>query len=308
VSESELIFCNSFGRLSSPFLINGTLEELPTLFNRAAAQPDKKFVVVTSGSDYGLHYQSEEHPNKDLLKRVNALPWEEIISRRDSYAQISPILSIEPGQCAATDKYSIKVDRHTKLTLNEWDIPSNVVRWFSTNLNVIHPRIRWLPFGINHHGSGWEYLQKKQDERPAKDIDLFICFTSFTEERLRLNDWASTFTFPAQLRVVYREVGMPVEEYLDYVSRSKYVLCSCGNGLDSFRVYESLYLGATPTVGPSYKHFWGGYAAYFPLAYYSNLEELMSAVGAKQRKCVNGEFLKLSFWTKQIEEALKECQ
>jgi hypothetical protein len=48
--------------------------------------------------------------------------------------------------------------------------------------------------------------------------------------------------------VTMETVRISSEEYSKKVSRSKFVICPMGVGIDTFKIYESVYLGATPIV------------------------------------------------------------
>lgn len=47
---------------------------------------------------------------------------------------------------------------------------------------------------------------------------------------------------------ITRAEGLSVPEYFTDLGRSKFVVCPEGTGMDTHRVYESLFCGATPVV------------------------------------------------------------
>ncbi len=180
------------------------------------------------------------HPNADLLKTVQSINWNHVASLRDNYVGIQLGPTCDKEKCRLEDKYSIKIDRYTISTFTE--IPGSVATWFVANLNVEHPKMEWIPFGLNQQPPGYTYLAKHFN-KPKTGL-LYVNFQNHTSERIMLKHhysrvpWA-TFRPSAQI---------PIDTYLEEVASHKFVLCPFGNGLDCYRVYESIYLGCIPIL------------------------------------------------------------
>ena len=207
------------------------------LFFKKCGNNGNKYIIISFDSDYGIDYQEYNHPNMDLAKMVHYYKWDEIQSRKEAYVALGLGPACVYDNCNTNDKYSIKVYSFTHATFNE--IPDNIVRWYSNNVNINHPKVIGWPIGY-HDGI-------------AKVIDNFVglkkdklCYANFrnhTMERLSLNNyfkkqnWCKTVT-----------ESVPVEEYLKDISESKFTICPPGVGYDTFRIYESLKLGTIPIV------------------------------------------------------------
>jgi hypothetical protein len=83
-------------------------------------------------------------------------------------------------------------------------------------------------------------------EKPETDrtIEVYMNFTAGTNTAKRNECIAS---FKDDPRVTIR-TGLSLRDYYTDLCKSKFVLCPEGTGIDTHRVYESLYFGATPVV------------------------------------------------------------
>jgi hypothetical protein len=201
------------------------------------------YVLVSTCSDFSLRLQAEHHPNEDIEHLSMRAPWADLKAARGHYSAIQVGPCCDPKQCSSTDKYVMKVDNMSACTFN--DIPDNVVRWFCTNLDVEHPRIEWLPFGLNDDGPGASYVPEFM-EREKTGL-AYANFQNNTMGRVRLNRWAEN-----QSWLTHRPpASLPIREFLADVASHKFTLCPFGNGLDCYRIYEALYLGSVPILEPS---------------------------------------------------------
>lgn len=144
-------------------------------------------------------------------------------------------------------------------------IPSNFKHVFATNCSIDFakwPQITPLPFGVQSHqlkqiisllNSGYTDLVKKNL--------LYVNFQPQTNP-IRIpaaKYWRKQNPLWAKINFnVNKGIGGEIDCYLNYLlmSQSAFVLCPEGNGLDSYRIWESLYLGAVPVVKNlrTYKH------------------------------------------------------
>ena len=92
------------------------------------------------------------------------------------------------------------------------------------------------------------------------------------------------------------------ETYLLQLSKSKFCICPFGNGIDSHRVWEALYLGAIPVV-PECSFFRS--FTNLPIVYINDWSIvsptfLNAEYNRLQSTIFNYEKLKLSFWKEKI--------
>lgn len=122
-----------------------------------------------------------------------------------------------------------------------------LVKWYAQNVCLDHPKLEMIPIGIAN--SMWAHGDTNTVERVVnlkhtKDQNFYFQFTVETNisERMRckrvLSDKGLNFDYNS----------LKFEDYLKKLSRYKYAICPPGNGIDSHRIWECLYLGVIPVV------------------------------------------------------------
>lgn len=272
----------------------GQTDEVDKIFNIVSSLPGK-VTVVTSYNDAGIHEQALAHPNDDLTKLVNAVDWAGISAKRDLYQGVTVGPAVT-DRCRPQDKYVVKTDRWSWATFNE--IPENVKCWYSTNLNIEHQKAKLIPFGLNNDGPGHTFVSKYA-HLPKKGL-LYVNFQDNTMERVYLkkfyNDkkWATT-------RLA---VGLPVEKFLEELSSHAFALVPEGCGLDSYRLYECLYMNVLPIMKDSIftrKLQETGLPIVLTNDLFSLTEELLYDTYSDMMKVqFNYDFIKLSHWKEKF--------
>jgi hypothetical protein len=244
VPPEEHLRCDSFRELCQglPNVHAMTTDGAYDFLRRCSAGEVGPCVLVTGMCDYSIRLQAEHHPNKDLVAHAMSVDFAAAAAETDVYRyfQIGPAAN---DKCHPKDRYAVRTDRFTWWTFDE--LPPNVLEWYTTNLDVEHPRMKWLPFGLNNDGPGSDMLPRFVG-REKKGL-VYVNFSPNTVERCRLKQF-----FEKQSWATYRdEANLPVEQYLAEVAEHKYVLAPFGCGLDTYRTWEAIYLGAIPILPES---------------------------------------------------------
>lgn len=114
---------------------------------------------------------------------------------------------------------------------------------YAINTTVSHPQLTTIPIGFPDSGLRMLAFLKPNVERT---IEIYSNFSTCTNQRLRQD---CLDAFKDDPRVLRKEPqGRTREEYFNDLFRSKFVLCPEGTGIDTHRVYESIYCGAIPVV------------------------------------------------------------
>lgn len=128
-------------------------------------------------------------------------------------------------------------------------LPHNLIHWYAQNLNYKHSRISPLPIGLeNPH---WHpkkmpmLLEKKETERENAAFCQFNPVTKPDERILLLNKVCS-----GKIKADYFSCvnGKDFDIYLTNLKKYKYCFCPRGNGIDTHRMWEALYMGCIPIV------------------------------------------------------------
>jgi len=129
------------------------------------------------------------------------------------------------------------LERHPRVHF--WAV--NSVRW--------HPRIRCIPLGEPNRiwrGGTVDYDPPITiSRRTERSIDVCLPHWGITHQ-IRL-DWRKEAEALSTPRL-HRGPQMPKEEYLEFLTDCRSMLCPRGNGLDTHRVWECLAKGTWPIV------------------------------------------------------------
>lgn len=106
-----------------------------------------------------------------------------------------------------------------------------------------HPKVHSIPLGVppEHVPTILEAMQKPS----ANKTQLLMINDSGWEHRHAINK-AVIKNFRGMVNNTYGYDGMT--EYYEEMRRSKFVLCPSGLGWDSYRIWETLYMGTIPVI------------------------------------------------------------
>lgn len=234
---------------------------------------DQSSVRVTSKEDLAeLHLNLQNHD----LNSVYLLT--ELLDSFESVLKIS--------------KFRIK-----KLIIGESDDHNDVSRLISLLTKVdeiyanhligFHPRIRALPVGIERQAyrSGGQIndFRKKLDNDPNKrNIQILVAWNNATNR----NRKGHLEKFESSKKTFIIRNRINAGTFHSMLRKTLFVPCPAGNGVDTHRVWESIYLGAVPVILKS--EFCGD--ATWPVVVVNNWSELLD----KNREELNLLFTKHS--------------
>ncbi|MCK9446493.1 hypothetical protein M0Q50_06440, partial [bacterium] len=131
--------------------------------------------------------------------------------------------------------------------------PNCIKKWFAENAVYNHPDLISIPIGLeNHEGSSkgiftnhkWfeeniEYLRNN-----SKDNKIY-CNWNINNNPSRSN--IIPILQKNNLEFIF-ENRLSFEDYCIHMSHHKYVICPPGNGIDTHRLWEALYMKCIPIV------------------------------------------------------------
>lgn len=124
----------------------------------------------------------------------------------------------------------------------------NLVKWFAQNVNYSHKKLIPIPIGIANpewpHGNIFT-LTNTIDKKHNKQQLLYANFNTKTNHSHRqycLQHISSKFI----------ENNVSFETYLTHTAKAYFSICPLGNGIDSHRIWESLYLKTIPIAESTY--------------------------------------------------------
>jgi len=131
----------------------------------------------------------------------------------------------------------------------ESELPANCIAWYAQNMDVLSSRIRPLPIGLEnfkwHKGKKWQELTQVAIRTIPRNKMVYMNFevsTNPSERNMCFNALRSkSFVTRAMTKVSYLE-------YITAMKQHYFVACPEGNGYDTHRMWEALYLGCIPIV------------------------------------------------------------
>jgi hypothetical protein len=149
----------------------------------------------------------------------------------------------------------------------------NLVCWWGQNLCFIHPKMRFLPIGLANtmwdHGKIENFMGVSTD----KTEDIYFNFNIYTNREKREHCYNVLKPLLPFLPM------LPVAENVKRLAQYKWCICPEGNGVDTHRLWEAMYLGCIPIVLKSpfidtLMHYTGGELPIYVIDAWSDLTNL----------------------------------
>jgi len=131
--------------------------------------------------------------------------------------------------------------------------PKNVIRWYAQNVNIIHDRVESIPIGLQNRI--WSrygdketiMLNKLKETRNYRNL-LYINHNVDTNPVKREGIY-ELFRDKPWVTLDYKTKNFEnFDKYIDNIYNHKFVICPEGNGIDTHRIWECLYMGTIPIV------------------------------------------------------------
>lgn len=146
-------------------------------------------------------------------------------------------------------KFKLKVVTHNSDTSTDFIPPENIT-WFSTNVNIDHPRIKSIPIGLendNWYPDKWDKMKRKLSGAKVFKNLLYLNHNIKTNPVKRQPPYDVLAGRP-WVTVGSGSNGQGFDNYLDNIYNHPYVVCPEGNGIDTHRVWECLYVNTIPVM------------------------------------------------------------
>ena len=191
---------------------------------------------------------------------------------------------------------------------------TNLRYWFAQNVECENERIHSIPIGLENTKNFTKYSKKDllysySSKNITPDKLLYANFSFYTNPSERIYCHQNIKKFKFLTDKCGDNVGF--EDYqiwLSEVLQHHYVICPRGNGIDTHRLWETLYLGRIPIVKRCKNtKFYENLPILF-IDDWSELTEemLFSKLGwFNDKSNFNMELLKMSYWKNKIFNSIK---
>lgn len=151
-------------------------------------------------------------------------------------------------------KYITLISHNSDVNVDEsYEIPQNIIKWYAQNVNVKNSRLFSIPIGLEND-RWFPKLQKKQVISKIRIRSIIVYknwvymnhnISTNVHERLPLYMKYENVPWVTSVR---GKNGKDFENYAMQIHHHRFVICPDGNGIDTHRLWETLYLGSFPIV------------------------------------------------------------
>jgi len=191
--------------------------------------------------------------------------------------------------------------------------PKCIKKWYAENVFFSDKDLIPIPLGVERpdgmgYSSDMTVLDKVLNtDRNLKNI-VYSCINIDNNPKYRLecDKFASEEMF-----VTRQEYGVPFDEFILNIYNHVFTLCPRGNGIDTHRLWETLYLGGIPVTERNVCTESFQIVGRLPILLVDNWDELnlnMLLNTIKKFSCTefNSSYLKLSYWKDRIQKDYME--
>jgi hypothetical protein len=135
---------------------------------------------------------------------------------------------------------------------NSFSVPDNVIKWFSQNVNVIHEKIESIPIGLEND-MWFKNVRKKEKmiaklQQPRNYRNLVYMNFNIANNYAKRQPAYDALKDKPWVTVDMHPKEYDFNNYIDNIYNHKFVVCPEGNGMDTHRIWECLYMGTIPIV------------------------------------------------------------
>jgi hypothetical protein len=210
------------------------------------------------------------------------------------------------SDCFVTDGgVGFKDGRGNHWKTEYFEIPDNVVKWYSSNVNTKHPKVQAIPTGLANEW--WSPELHKRDKMIAKWDEpriyknlIYMDHNTVQNPIERLHAYEVLENKPW---VTAEREGLNFERFLDNVYNHKFVICPQGNGMGTHREWESLYMGTIPIMKTDLNNrFFQGLLPFWPVNDWDDITEELCHHKFRHIWATkwNEEMLTFTFWKNKI--------
>jgi len=157
--------------------------------------------------------------------------------------------------------------------------PPNIKKWFCQNVQTNSDLVEAIPLGLENiieccrkgHGVSWRHAEEKHQtlsdiwSNPSTKEPSRLIYGNFNsstapECRVNLMNHAKSID-----HITWNEPDLSYSKFIEEALDHEAVLCPSGNGVDTHRFYETLYLGRIPII---FKHWYQGGHFWFKKLYH----------------------------------------
>jgi hypothetical protein len=203
------------------------------------------------------------------------------------------------------DNEIIIVSHNTDTNISEIDIPNCVKKMFIQNVNFVHPKIESIPIGLENgrwfnNTKNIKIINKNKEIKKNKNL-AYMNFNIKTNRDSR-NEAFNTLKNKSFIDTEMRSNGNDFDNYIDNIYNHKFVVCPEGNGTDTHRTWETLYLNTIPIEKRNINN---SFYEDLPICFVDNWSDITEDFLNNEYERITNRYwnldkLKMSYWIKKI--------
>ena len=177
---------------------------------------------------------------------------------------------------ADVPKKLIIITHNSDVNIDEsFKLPENVLKWYSQNVNIVDERIESIPIGLEN--DRWFRKVSKRDKMLVKLTEtkryrnLVYMNHNISTNIEKREELYKIFRNKPYVTKAFGKNGTKFDQYLNNIYNHKYMICPEGNGLDTHRFWECLYMRTVPIVVKNINNW---FYNDLPVLYVNNWEEI----------------------------------
>ncbi len=179
--------------------------------------------------------------------------------------------------------------------------PINITKWFGINIEHEDKNLVPLPLGISNTYSP-KNLRLEDFKKYINSKKTIFAYSNFQVntnyfERVKIRDQIQNKSF-----ITTQNPELAIQSYAEKLSKSKFVICPPGNGVDTHRFWESLYFNSIPIA---LKHLTLTTAKDIPVLFIDSFDTISEEkcniyLNNLENEKINYESLTMDYWLEKI--------
>jgi hypothetical protein len=187
-------------------------------------------------------------------------------------------------------------------------IPDNVIKWYAQNVNIKDPKIESIPIGLQNNRwlkqDNKKVIIVEQLKKPRQNTNLVYLNCDVNTNPSKRKILYMLFDKKPWVTSVKGRNGFNVKDYFKNLYDHKFVLCPEGNGIDTHRIWETLYVGSIPIIKRNIN---SQYYTDLPICFVDRWEDITESFLIKEHeRIISSEWnlakLNFSFWKNKIKK------
>ncbi len=185
--------------------------------------------------------------------------------------------------------------------------PPCIKNWYAVNVVYEDENLYHIPLGISEEFRkrhlNTNYLDKMLEPlKVEKKESIYINYNQNTNEKIRSKIFKK---LKKANFITLGTYGLDIKDYIYELKSNNFILCPTGNGLDTYRLWESLIVGSNPVVNSvkNYKEF-----RELPIYFFNDAKKLninfLNSIKPNVNKLKNNnikkEYLTTDYWMKDL--------